>query len=218
MLDGVYRFLEVVSNLLNLPEPIVEIGPATRPEERFGRLVPARRHLTIDADPRVDASMAGDAAHLPLRDSSVGMIVICEVLEHVENPFSVAHEVIRVLAPRGICIATTPYDLPIHKFPRDFFRPSPDGLDYLFHSMPKRISGYQGKPEFPRTAFVVGFMDKDVDVNLECARLNDVLRARAPENRWAWLRGIPHFRHNPYFRALTFSNEYHFEPRGSGPA
>ena len=180
---------------------------------RFAPLVSEPSYYTLDVDPRVRASLIADGAHLPLRTGSIGTVVIAEVLEHVENPFVVASEVIRTMVPHGVCIATTPYDLPIHNHPRDFFRPSPDALDFLFRSLPRRIVGYQGRREFPHTVMLVGFKGTDVDVESFRAEFSEKLRPRMMENPWRWLAGVPHFRHNPYVRSLTQSNHYGFESR-----
>lgn len=150
--------------------------------------------------------------NLPLRSSAVGTVIVCEVLEHVEDPFDVAEEITRVLRPNGVCVASTPYDLQIHNFPRDFFRPSPDALSFLFKSMPSRVVGYQGRPEFPHTSFLLGFMNRAVDTATLSTRLEKELRAKTRDNPWSWMRGIPHLRRNPYIRSLTHFNEFHFEP------
>ena len=211
MREGIYRFLEIAAGTLDLLEPILEIGPAALKNERFGRLVVGRSYFTLDADPALRPSLVGDAMTMPVRDSSVGTVVVCEVLEHVRNPFDVAAEITRVMKPNGLCVASTPYDLPIHNFPRDFFRPSPDALSFLFSSLPCRIIGYQGRPEFPHTSFFLGFKREDLDCATISSRLERELRIRMHQNRWRWMGSIPHFRHNPYVRSLTYFNNFHFE-------
>jgi 2-polyprenyl-3-methyl-5-hydroxy-6-metoxy-1,4-benzoquinol methylase len=49
-----------------------------------------------------------DAAALPLGDGAVARAVCFEVLEHVEHPDAVLHELARVLAPDGLAILSTP--------------------------------------------------------------------------------------------------------------
>ncbi len=55
-----------------------------------------------------------------------------EVLEHVSEPQRAAAAVARVLRPGGILIASTPFMLPMHDQPFDFFRYTLHGLYWLF--------------------------------------------------------------------------------------
>lgn len=57
---------------------------------------------------------------------------ICtEVIEHVEEPWTLLKEIGRVLQPGGRIILTTPFVWPLHEEPRDFMRFSPHALAYL---------------------------------------------------------------------------------------
>jgi len=60
------------------------------------------------------------------------ILVVDQVLEHVEKPWMAACEIYRTLRPGGIAIVNTPYLHPIHKCPLDCWRISPDGYRVLF--------------------------------------------------------------------------------------
>ncbi|MFW5973140.1 MAG: methyltransferase domain-containing protein [Bacteroidota bacterium] len=60
---------------------------------------PSDRHFGI----------AADALSLPLRDGSFDCIVAAEIIEHVPYPKSFVESLMRVLAPGGKLIVTTPY-------------------------------------------------------------------------------------------------------------
>jgi ubiquinone/menaquinone biosynthesis C-methylase UbiE len=55
------------------------------------------------------AQVLTDACQLPFRNGSFDLVVISEVLEHLNSPAEGAREFARVLAPRGRIVASTPY-------------------------------------------------------------------------------------------------------------
>jgi SAM-dependent methyltransferase len=60
------------------------------------------------------------------------ILVVDQVLEHVQRPWLAAEEIYRVLKPGGYAIVNTPYLHPIHLCPLDCWRISPDGYKVLF--------------------------------------------------------------------------------------
>lgn len=213
MREGILHFLEATIKFVELPDPIIEIGPSPQYEERFTFLARGRTCLTVDINPETGARLVADCMSLPFGDNTVGTVVILETLEHIRNPFEATGEIARVLKPDGICIASTPYDLPIHMFPKDYFRPSPDGLDTLFETFPRRLLGYQGRPEFPHTVLIIAFRDSSADIVSLCSRLVQELRSRKEKNQYGWMKLLPHFSKNPYVRSLTLANQFQLEPR-----
>lgn len=55
-----------------------------------------------------DARVIGDAARLPFDDDSFDVVSCIEVLEHLFEPQRAATEILRVLKPGGVLIATVP--------------------------------------------------------------------------------------------------------------
>ena len=54
------------------------------------------------------------------------------VLEHVEgNPQQAVDEARRVLREGGVAVITSVFDYPIHNYPSDFWRFTPDSLSWL---------------------------------------------------------------------------------------
>lgn len=77
-----------------------------------------------------------DAENMHAIDSGSADMVFClEVLEHVKNPFNAANEIIRILKPGGVLIGSTPFMMPIHEEPHDYFRFTGYGLLNLFENM-----------------------------------------------------------------------------------
>lgn len=80
--------------------------------------------------PGVDA--IADAHDLPFADDSFDLIVASAVLEHVADPQRCVAEFRRVLAPRGLVYAVTPFLQPVHMGAYDFTRFTPIGHRRLF--------------------------------------------------------------------------------------
>lgn len=64
-------------------------------------------------------------------DGSFGVVVCCEVLEHVRQPFAAVRELCRMLKPGGRLYLTSPFDFRIHGPRPDCWRFTPDGWDAL---------------------------------------------------------------------------------------
>jgi SAM-dependent methyltransferase len=52
--------------------------------------------------------LLGKAQGLPLRSGSIDLVLLAEVIEHLENPRAAGLEVARLLRPGGICLVSTP--------------------------------------------------------------------------------------------------------------
>lgn len=77
-------------------------------------------------------SVWGEALKLPFRNASFDTVISLAVLEHLEDPKIAIREIARVLRQGGCCILTTVLFWHIHEGPRDFFRFTHFGLQYLF--------------------------------------------------------------------------------------
>lgn len=75
---------------------------------------------------------AVDIQKMSYPDSTWDILVVDQVLEHVQRPWLAADEIWRVLKPGGLAIVNTPYLHPIHQCPLDCWRISPDGYKVLF--------------------------------------------------------------------------------------
>lgn len=65
-------------------------------------------------------------------DGEFDYVISDQVLEHVEgNPQDVFRESLRLLKPRGIAVHTTCFIHPVHGYPSDFWRFTPQSLKYL---------------------------------------------------------------------------------------
>lgn len=77
--------------------------------------------------PEVDVQDLGGYA-----EAAYDVVILDQVLEHVPDAERAVAEVLRVLRPGGICIATTPFLIEVHGYPNDYRRLTADGLRSLF--------------------------------------------------------------------------------------
>lgn len=81
-----------------------------------------------------DANITSDAHTLPVKTSSIDVVLSIEVLEHLSRPQVAVDEIYRILKIGGMCILTTRFLYPRHGRPwyHDFWRFTDQGLVYLF--------------------------------------------------------------------------------------
>ena len=65
-------------------------------------------------------------------DNKFDAVLMFEVLEHVEDPFLAANEILRVLKVRGVLLLSTPFVFGIHDAPYDYWRFTKYGLANIF--------------------------------------------------------------------------------------
>ena len=157
-----------VRSILALRDPTtssaVEVGGS------YWSTLPWRRYETLEYP-------AFDLTSPPTRDQLwEGMydVVIAEqVLEHVDDPITAMHTLVRLGRPGATVVVSTPFLIRIHPHPGDYWRFTPDGLERLMAS--------------------AGLHEIDVDSwgNRRCVQAN--LRRWAPHRPWRSLRNEPLF-------------------------
>ncbi len=90
------------------------------------------KYTTFDMVPGPSIDVVGDACNPPFPDNTFDTVISTQMLEHVERPWVVVHEIQRILKPGGICIITAPFITPYHADPYDFFRYTVQGMESLF--------------------------------------------------------------------------------------
>ena len=77
---------------------------------------------------------------LPFADNEFDYVISDQVLEHVEgSPQLAIDETYRVLKPGGMAIHTTCFINPVHDYPGDFWRFTPEALKFLCREFSKII-------------------------------------------------------------------------------
>ncbi len=113
-------------------EPIYEFGSFQVPEQMgFADLRPLfhdKEYLGCDMreGPGVDKVLNIHALDLP--PESVGMVLCFDTLEHVEYPRTALEEIHRVIKPGGIVVISSVMNFPIHDYPYDYWRFTPEAF------------------------------------------------------------------------------------------
>ncbi|QUS42360.1 class I SAM-dependent methyltransferase [Tardiphaga alba] len=79
-----------------------------------------------------NTALVADAHRLPFHDATFDGVWIQAVLEHVLEPATVAAEIHRVLKPKGLVYAETPFMQQVHERAYDFSRFTRSGHRWLF--------------------------------------------------------------------------------------
>ena len=90
----------------------------------------------------------GSAYKIPVADESFDSALCTAVLEHLEEPEQALRECHRILKPGGMAIYSVPFIWHLHEEPRDFYRYSKYGLEYLFEKVGFEILNIQALSGF----------------------------------------------------------------------
>jgi SAM-dependent methyltransferase len=135
---------------------LIDIGCGSKPyfeqlKSTVTEHIGVDHELSIHDHSKID--LVGTAYNIPSDDNVFDSALCTAVLEHLEEPELAIRECYRVLKPDGIAIYSVPFIWHIHEEPRDFFRYSTFGLEYLFTK-----SGFEIIEIKPLSGFIVTFL------------------------------------------------------------
>lgn len=135
---------------------MLEVGCGTK-IKRFlvGDLVD--EHIGLDHEDcphdHSNIDIFGTAYEMPVEDGSFDCILSTAVMEHLEEPQKAAEEAFRVLKSNGYGLYTVPLYWHLHEEPRDFFRYTKYGIEYIF-----RKAGFEIVEVTPLSGFITTFI------------------------------------------------------------
>ncbi len=130
---GLYEFLAAEYAQIPAGARVLTIG-AGGPVNKLLNEHADRQNFTVvsvDIDPARRPDIVADLNQTNFDAQSFDVIVLSEVLEHVEEPQRALAHLHDALAPGGRLIITTPFLMPLHNRPRDFYRYTNHALAYL---------------------------------------------------------------------------------------
>jgi SAM-dependent methyltransferase len=98
-----------------------------------------------------------DLHAIDLPSDSVGTVLCFDTLEHVEYPREAMKEIHRILTPNGIAVISSVMDFPIHDYPYDYWRFTPEAFKSILKPFANSFVGFQGQKNFPHTVVGIGF-------------------------------------------------------------
>jgi SAM-dependent methyltransferase len=175
----VRRFVADVDRALHLPPPIVEFGALQVEADQDADLRPlfrGRKFIGTDMRPGPGVDRVEDLRRLSLADDSAGSVLCLDTLEHCEDPVSACRELARVTAPGGVAVISSVMLFPIHGYPSDYFRFTPEGFRSLLGGFDHCSVGGIGDPEIPFQ--VLGVATNGRPLDLEVSSLPSVAAAQ----------------------------------------
>jgi ubiquinone/menaquinone biosynthesis C-methylase UbiE len=134
---------------------LIDIGCGTKPYKALFSSYVAE-HVGVDHEgtfhDKSNVDLWGTAYDIPAEDESFDSALCTAVLEHLEEPFDALQECYRVLKPGGYAIYSIPFIWHLHEEPRDFYRYSRYGIEYLFEK-----AGFEITELKPLSGFWVTF-------------------------------------------------------------
>lgn len=177
-------FVSLLLDQFELPGPIWDIGSYCVPgQEELGNLrdlFKGRDFVGVDMREGPGVDLVENVQNLKAEDESVGTILCLNTMEHVCQVFDAAREMQRVIKPGGVLVIQAPFNFPIHDFPGDYWRFTPQALEVLTEGFETRLVGSQGYELKPRMSFVVAFKkDNAADVEGKLDHIKKVLEQAA---------------------------------------
>ncbi len=161
MRKNIKDFAGIVSRTLPIIEPIYEFGSLQVPGQigfaDLRSLFHDREYVGCDMQegPGVDKLLNLHAIDLP--SESAGAVLCFDTLEHVEYPRKALNEIHRILKPDGIAVISSVMNFPIHDYPYDYWRFTPEAFKSLLKPFTDSFVGFQGSRHFPHTVVGIGF-------------------------------------------------------------
>lgn len=170
MRDLIKDFIGISCQALKINDPIYEFGSLQVPGQEgyadLRPLFPGREYVGCDmqAGPGVDKVL--DLHHIALADESAGTVLLMDTLEHVEFPHKALAEIFRILQPAGVVIMSSVMNFPIHGYPYDYWRFTPEAFSSLLRDYRRSFVGFAGYEAFPHTVIGIGIKDGHLDETL----------------------------------------------------
>lgn len=133
---GLYEFLKIEFNNIFFDAKVLSIGAGGEINDLLSRYADKNKFTvtSLDINPDRSPDILGDICTLHLPENNYDFVVMCEVLEHIFEPKSALDNIHTTLKQDGKLIISTPYCLPIHDEPHDYFRYTKHGLLMLLNS------------------------------------------------------------------------------------
>jgi SAM-dependent methyltransferase len=155
----IVEFVAELMGRLELPEPIVEFGSLQvepgQPND-LRRVFAGRDFTGTDLRPGPGVDRVEDLRGLSFADEEVGTALCLDTLEHCADPLAACRELYRVLAPGGVCVLSSVMFFPVHGYPHDYWRFTPEGMRLLLHPFEDVWAVGVGHPELPMQVVAVG--------------------------------------------------------------
>ncbi len=161
MRDYIKEYVKICAETLPIVEPVYEFGSLQVPgQEGFADLrpiFPGKEYVGCDMQEGPGVDKVLDLHEIELPSGAAGTVLLMDTLEHVEYVRRAVEEVHRILRPDGILVASSVMKFPIHDYPHDYWRFTPEAFKSLLKPFSSSFVGFAGDERFPHTVVGVGF-------------------------------------------------------------
>lgn len=159
--DIIKEFVAICAETLPIEEPVYEFGSFQVPDQiGYADLRPffkGKKYVGADMREGPGVDVVLDLHKINLPTESVGTVLTLDTLEHVEYPRKAVDEIRRILKPNGIAIISSVMKFPIHDYPYDYWRYTPEAFRSLLREFADSMVDFCGDEEFPHTVVGIGF-------------------------------------------------------------
>jgi len=166
------KFVKICLDSLPLQNPVYEFGALQVHEADTDKkyikdlIAPKHEYVGCDMRPGPGVDQVQNLHKLDIGDGIVGSIFSLDTLEHVEYPRRAVREMHRVLAPNGILIMSSVFEFPIHGYPSDYWRFTPNAFRSLMKIFAEcRVYSFGPSETRPQVVIGVGFKTKPGDIS-----------------------------------------------------
>lgn len=133
---GLYEFLSREFSTIPTSSKVLTVGAGGRVTDLLYKHAREQGFdvLVLDIDKGRGPDMVGDICKVDFKDCEFDVVVMSEVLEHVQSPQEALANVHASLKEDGKLVLTVPFILPIHERPYDYYRFTRYGLEFLLNN------------------------------------------------------------------------------------
>lgn len=161
MRELIKQFVKICAETLPISEPIYKFGSLQAPgQEGFADLrpiFPGRKYVGVDMQKGPGVDLILNLHSIGLLSESVGTVLVLDTLEHVEYPRKTIEEIHRILKSDGILVISSVMNFPIHNFPYDYWRFTPEAFRSFLKPFRSSFVDFAGDSNFPHTEVGIGF-------------------------------------------------------------
>jgi len=164
-----FDFMSDLVERIELPEPVVEFGSMQVEDGQPNDLRPlfeGRPFIGTDFREGPGVDRVEDLRRLTFTDGEIGTALCLDTLEHCADPLTACREMHRVLGPGGVCVITSVMLMPIHGYPSDYWRFTPEGFRVLLADFDDVDVAGMGDPTVPYWVFGAGAKGRALGVSL----------------------------------------------------
>jgi hypothetical protein len=162
MQSNILNFCKIISEVHRL-EPVVEFGSAQIKGHRSPRdFWDDCSYTGCDLTEADGVDRIEDITASSFKSNSIGTLLACSTLEHVQVFWQAFIEMRRLLRYKGLLIISVPFSFPMHWLP-DYWRFTPQAIDWLLSIFERRHVFFQGPIYAPHTIMAIAGKSKSVE-------------------------------------------------------